>query len=414
MFGKIAVAMALIIGPTAAVAEWIPVRSSPSYTVNDISDVDGALFLATYGQGVYSSMDSMASWQPMNGGLNILEARLVNQLLSSGPDLFVATEDGIYKSTDDGESWVKKSNGIEIGPGASYLFSKSIFEDNGTLFTGCWSGIYRSSDGGENWEPTNIMGQRISPRLFVNHNGKIFAAREIDRPNGYLSADSGGTWEPLASIPDPTITFLSEPPNLWAGAIGGVWLSTDDGASWSSRNDGLTPDPYNSSIIRVNGRLITSVKFGGSGVFRSANEGINWEDFGDGLPFLSSIEKLIVYGPDIIAATSNGLWQRDTTEVVVGIEASKDILPKSYGLFQNYPNPFNPTTTIQYDLPKATDVTLQIYDVLGSRVETLANGLQEAGHHSITWDGKGESSGIYFYKIQAGNFAQAKMMMLLK
>jgi len=350
----------------------------------------------------------------MINGLNTFEARTAYQLLWSDDDLFVATTDGIYKSTDSGESWQRKSDGIEIGPGAWYLFTESIFEHEGILFTGAWSGIYRSTDGGENWEATNITGQSIIARFFVNHNGMLFAARELMGPDGYVSTDSGETWAPLTSISLPTITFLSEPPVLWAGTIGGVWLSTDDGASWTHRSDGLSPDPYNSSIIRVSGTLISSVKFGGSGMFRSTNEGIFWEDFSEGLPFLNSIEKLITYGNHIIAATSDGLWQRDTSEIIVGIETKEEILPESYALSQNYPNPFNASTNIHYSIPTPSRVTLKIYDVLGQQVETLVDEIKPAGHHTAAFSAAGLSGGIYFYKIQMDDRVQTRKMVYLK
>ncbi|HBC46245.1 MAG TPA: hypothetical protein DEO84_11235 [candidate division Zixibacteria bacterium] len=85
-----------------------------------------------------------------------------------------------------------------------------------------------------------------------------------------------------------------------------------------------------------------------------------------------------------------------------------------YGLNTNYPNPFNPTTTIEYNLSSAFDVTLDIYDLLGRKIETLINTKQEAGHHSAIWDGRDRSSGIYFYKLRAGEYTETKKMLLLK
>ncbi len=299
-------------------AQWIQVPSSPSGYVNNILNSDGVLFISHYNNGVFKSTDEGNSWQQINNGLNNSQAKSVLEILVDGEVIYAATVDGIYKSTDQGELWTKKSNGITIGPGALYEFCESIFKYKNNLFTGAYNGIYRSSDNAENWTLTNATGEGVIAKNFVSHNGLIFAAREsINFPNGYLSADSGIAWNPLTSISMPTITFFSEPGKLWAGTIAGVRLSTNNGTSWEIRNNGLTSDPYSSSIIRINGSLITSLKFGGSGMFRSTNDGLNWEDFSDGLPFLNSIEKLIVYNNKIIAATSNGLWQRDVSQVPV-------------------------------------------------------------------------------------------------
>jgi hypothetical protein len=88
--------------------------------------------------------------------------------------------------------------------------------------------------------------------------------------------------------------------------------------------------------------------------------------------------------------------------------------PKQFALEQNYPNPFNPTTTISYQLPVASQVSLKVYDVLGREVMTLVNGEQEAGVYNLSLNGATLSSGIYFYRLQSGNFVQTKKMMLVK
>ncbi|MFQ3598505.1 MAG: T9SS type A sorting domain-containing protein [Chloroherpetonaceae bacterium] len=86
----------------------------------------------------------------------------------------------------------------------------------------------------------------------------------------------------------------------------------------------------------------------------------------------------------------------------------------SYKLAQNYPNPFNPSTTISYQLPVTSDVKLEIFDILGKKVATLVNGRQAAGAYTYTWNASTSASGIYFYRLQAGNFVETKKMMLVK
>jgi hypothetical protein len=96
-----------------------------------------------------------------------------------------------------------------------------------------------------------------------------------------------------------------------------------------------------------------------------------------------------------------------------------DIIPEVYALHQNYPNPFNPTTRLRYDLPKDTDVRITIYDIMGREIRALVNSQQNAGYKSIQWNatnslGEPVSAGMYIYMIQAGEFRQAKKMVLLK
>lgn len=94
-------------------------------------------------------------------------------------------------------------------------------------------------------------------------------------------------------------------------------------------------------------------------------------------------------------------------------------LPKEFNLGQNHPNPFNPITVIDFALPTASQVKIDIYNVLGQKVRTLVNEEMTANYYSVTWDGTNDNgqaaaSGIYFYKIEAGKFQNTKKLMLLK
>ncbi len=98
---------------------------------------------------------------------------------------------------------------------------------------------------------------------------------------------------------------------------------------------------------------------------------------------------------------------------------TKSAIPTVFSLHQNSPNPFNPTTSIKYDMPKAGDVQIAVFNVLGQRVTDLINGYQEAGSHEVVWNGKDDggssvASGIYFYRIKTSEFSDTKKMLLLK
>jgi hypothetical protein len=89
-------------------------------------------------------------------------------------------------------------------------------------------------------------------------------------------------------------------------------------------------------------------------------------------------------------------------------------MPDKFILDQNYPNPFNPTTRISFYVPQNSFVTLKIYDLLGTEISTLVNEDRVAGYHKIEFDATQLSSGIYFYKLSAGNFSDMKKMTILK
>jgi serine protease len=117
-----------------------------------------------------------------------------------------------------------------------------------------------------------------------------------------------------------------------------------------------------------------------------------------------------------------GSTSASAPSIVVGdgiVSASGNSLPDEFSLEQNYPNPFNPSTTIDFSLPSAGEVTLEVYNILGAKVATLVNGSLSAGRHSVVWNsttdgGAPVSSGVYFYRLVTGDQVMTKKMMLLK
>jgi hypothetical protein len=89
-------------------------------------------------------------------------------------------------------------------------------------------------------------------------------------------------------------------------------------------------------------------------------------------------------------------------------------IPKIFELNQNYPNPFNPSTTIKYALPKNEFVTIKVYDITGREIMRLVNEYKQAGYYSVNFNGSNLASGVYFYRIQAGDFISVKRMLMIK
>ena len=396
-------------------AQWTHVTTAPDGYINDIVIVQDTIYLAHGSHGVYRSPDNAQSWELLDEGLNNMQAKNIYQLLVMGDTLFAATVDGIYRSTDKGENWIKKSNGIQVGGGAIYAFTKSIYNHEGTLITGAFTGIYQSDDWGESWEVTNVSGSHVYPQVFTKHNGILFGARESNNtPYGYQSVDDGLTWTDM-TIGQPTICFLSEPGRLWCGTIDGVWLSEDNGTTWEQRNNGLSLDPYSAGLIRVGDQLITSLKFGGSGVFRSFDDGHNWEDFSEGLGFFNIISKLVYNEGILYVVTSDGVWQRE-----LNVTSASEYYQKTGKIqIQNYPNPFLVKTQISFMINEDRHIRLEILNNRGKVIYILVDGHLESGYYDSTWQGidmKGNpvSSGLYFYRLIAGDEREVRRMVKVK
>ncbi|MFA7288088.1 MAG: sugar-binding protein [Melioribacteraceae bacterium] len=105
-------------------------------------------------------------------------------------------------------------------------------------------------------------------------------------------------------------------------------------------------------------------------------------------------------------------WVGDKWDAITGVDET--VIPEAYSLSQNYPNPFNPTTTIKYAVANTGFVTLKVYDILGRQVMDLVNRQQDKGNYTVSFDGSNLSTGVYFYKLESGNFTSIKKMMLIK
>ncbi len=150
---------------------------------------------------------------------------------------------------------------------------------------------------------------------------------------------------------------------------------------------------------------ITSSTFGGGGGSISS-----------GAHTLSS-----TIGQPLIGATGNnnnfvlfGFWYTVQVEFVTSMERVDNSLPGEFRLEQNYPNPFNPSTQIRYDIPEQTHVTITVYDVLGREITTLVNETQSPGGYEVTFNAGLLPSGLYLYRIQAGNFSKVMRMMYVR
>jgi hypothetical protein len=149
-------------------------------------------------------------------------------------------------------------------------------------------------------------------------------------------------------------------------------------------------------------------------VYVSTDDGVRWIPVNEGLN-VRTVTSLAVSGTNLFAGTfSNGVWRRPLSEFVTSVGRISADMPARFTLEQNYPNPFNPTTTIRYALPQRASVSLIVYNTLGQQVATLVNDNQDVGYHEVRFNGSNLSSGVYFYRLQAGAFVEAKKFVLVR
>ena len=148
----------------------------------------------------------------------------------------------------------------------------------------------------------------------------------------------------------------------------------------------------------------------------SGDKGVNWSEQ---VPFQSDSMWLeSIFCIDSItgwAVGNKGAIFHTTNGGVSFVEEEEiDEMPTIYFLSNNFPNPFNPSTKIKYSVPQSSQVVVKVFDILGNEIETLVNEEKPVGTYELTWNAVNLPSGIYFYRIQAGSFVDAKKMILMK
>jgi hypothetical protein len=186
----------------------------------------------------------------------------------------------------------------------------------------------------------------------------------------------------------------------------------DGGATWTKQSSGTTAslygvsftDPNTGTVVGPEGVILRTTNGGGTWTRQPNRAGSNLND----VHFTNATTGIAVgSGGTILHTTTGGMWVEDTKK-----KFSK--APTQLTLSQNYPNPFNPSTTIEYQIPRQSLVTLRIFDLLGREVVVLVNEIKQAGTHSVKWDASRLSSGVYFYTITAGSYRETKRMILMK
>lgn len=368
---------------------------------------------------------------PLNGDLYISRYQG-----SQGGYLADYSSGGILFSNDMGNTQIEISSGLPSGRHDLILNKQTGQPGSRTLYASVFHhGVYKSTNSGSRWISINnglggdaqyaweiVYDPSNSETLYLGLN-----RRGAGLKNLYKSTNGGQSWQQLSNFPPgDVLSIYSNSKGLYSGVTdnfdwntnGGLYFSSDDGASWTkilehSRVTDISSKPGDDNTLLAVGQQWFRIGADIPSLFLSTDGGNNWNDISNGLnnTFINTARFHPYRTNEIFICTAGGgLWRTDYSTDVVKEES----IPVNYALFHNYPNPFNPSTTIRFQLPVSNHVTLKVFDNLGKEVATLVNEKKSAGNYEVNFNSSKISSGVYFYRLTAGSFSILKKMILLR
>ena len=340
----------------------------------------------------------------------------------------------LVKSTDGGTTWAYDTAGLStIGKGIFYIDEQNTQYISTTFISGhaYKAVVYRRQSGGL-WtmDTSGALAITVSGNAMASdHQGNLYMSVYFGNPVGSQTQGvvrrpiNSGVWSlDTAGLP-AGFTFFYQMAADKNGTMYGhdyYYLLKRTNAGWVSLpGPSQVPGAYytafsfdssNTLVASVEEYSYTTGRSLGRGVYYTTNQGVSWNYAGlDSL----TVKRLISYGDTTYVVTDRGIFVL-TTAPATGVSAKTLSVPGTFDLYQNYPNPFNPTTTIQFSIPKLSNVKLKVFDLLGREVATLVNGEMNTGEHEVVFDASRIASGVYFYHLQAGNFTATKKLVLIK
>ena len=281
-----------------------------------------------------------------------------------------------YATSPDGVTWTKSGSNpvLNLGP------------------SGSW-------DSSELRQPFVILDGELYRMWYTGSNGSI-------QQFGYATSTDGVSW------------IRHDGPIMGRGGTGswdGVWMASPrvlmNGSSYE-----MIYSAFDGSSVRIGYATsqdgLAWIKYDGNPVLNQGSNG-TWDDK---FLFVGSVRLDVSTYEMWYGGFDGGTWRIGyATSIVVPVSVQpSEALIETFSLSQNFPNPFNPVTVIEYALPKSGDVSLTIYNLLGEEVTRLVSENQQAGYHKVNLDASSLVSGIYFYRLQAGDFVRTRKMVLLK
>jgi photosystem II stability/assembly factor-like uncharacterized protein len=410
----------------------------------------GSILIGTDKAGIFRTSDGGSAWRSVGEGLGRL---LVEGIATDAVgDILAGSDIGMYVSTDEGKSW-KNTVGVDTALAPYGIYTLAMDQEQ-RLFVGAFGGIFRSTDLGGSWSREYVkdpIQATITP-----HNTVLFLSSYLSVPdayrygNIYRSTDEGSTWSNVYQYSGDYLISMACGPGgeVYATTTTTVFRSIDDGLTWKIAGltgvrggNHMVVSSQGHVIIGMSDRLLKSADSGRTwqsfaglgtainvflrtqsgllfaatqdrGIFLSSDDGSTWKQVNDGLTDLTISALALDKDGNLICGTlSHGIFR--TVQPVVSATESK-IRPSCFELGQNYPNPFNPTTNFRFRIVDFGLVSLKVFDVLGREVTTLVNEVRAPGSYTVRWDGSGQPSGVYFYRLQAQGFVETKKMVLQK
>ncbi len=411
-----------------------------------IEDSAGNVYAGT-NAGVFVSSDAGHSW---NRDSSDFRSRAVHAfVMTPGGILFAGTDLGVYRSSNDGASWTQAVRMMPHGGVGMSNVLTLLYDRAGTLFAlyqmggvagttdegrswywtpladttaSCieldtasalvsgdlWGGLVRSRDEGLHFQPLGTTpGWHSIRALRISPEGEIIVGS--DYWGVFRSTDDGQTWR-NAGLTQTYITVLLLLPRgaVMAGTEQGIFRWTDSLSGWQPKNNGMPTGEIWSLVRSPRGTIVAA---GSAGVFYTEDDGENWFPLNDGLENTVVLSLVFDAKGDLLAGTTGGVYVKSS---ITGISSPSAAHPLEFSLSQNYPNPFNPSTRIRYSLKEKSNVTLSLYNTLGERVRILVSDTQAAGSYEVTFDASGLATGMYFYRLIAGQYVGVKRLVLIR
>jgi photosystem II stability/assembly factor-like uncharacterized protein len=425
-------------------SQWSEQNSGISFTIFSLSAVDdNIVWASTSFSNVLRTTNGGTSWE--NVGANIPEPNGfqpcifgidANTAIFSCYDGYPVINAYVYKTTNAGINWT-----LVFTQGDNAYISGIWIKTNNEGFMvgwpvgGRWS-LWKTNNAGINWDSTGLYIPETDPAAWSYENSLFYLGSQVwfgARNKGiYYSSNNGISWtlQELAwtGYAYPSAIWFENSSHGYSSADRNIIRTESSGMNWT-----ITPNSSGTEIIKGitgTGNYWWFVRFLSNKIYYTSNDGDTWiiQYTAPTNSGYNHITKGRNGGSKLWAARIDGGISVYTGEV--GIKTVNNNIPERFFLYQNYPNPFNPTTKIRFALPPLSSplpmtgsstseggdrgVVLKIYDVLGKEVATLVNEQLSQGTYEVEWNASDYPSGIYFYKLRAGSFAETKKMILIK